>query len=88
MRKCGPGRMLIEGLPVLGAQEETRKLAQYTDYRMVSVVGGQSIEEQGFKLRKVPRPALPLFCTVTCCMHRQPLRMFIAPLPPAARGML
>jgi ATP-dependent RNA helicase DDX23/PRP28 len=28
------------------------KLAQYTDYRMVSVVGGQSIEDQGFKLRK------------------------------------
>jgi hypothetical protein len=28
------------------------KLAQYTEYRMVSVVGGQSIEEQGFKLRK------------------------------------
>lgn len=24
----------------------------YTDYRMVSVVGGQPIEEQGFKLRK------------------------------------
>ena len=37
---------------VLLLQEETRKLAEYTDYRMVSVVGGQSIEEQGFKLRK------------------------------------
>ena len=24
----------------------------FTDYRMVSVVGGQPIEEQGFKLRK------------------------------------
>ena len=33
-------------------QEEAGKLAQYTDYRMVSVVGGQNIEEQGFKLRK------------------------------------
>ena len=33
-------------------QEETAKLAQYTEYRMVSVVGGQNIEEQGFKLRK------------------------------------
>ena len=33
-------------------QEETVKLAQFTDYRMVSVVGGQSIEDQGFKLRK------------------------------------
>ena len=28
------------------------KLAQFTEYRMVSVVGGQNIEEQGFKLRK------------------------------------
>lgn len=27
-------------------------MAQFTDYRIVSVVGGQSIEEQGFKLRK------------------------------------
>ena len=33
-------------------QEEARKLAQFTEYRMVSVVGGQNIEEQGFKLRK------------------------------------
>ena len=30
----------------------SRKLAQFTDCRMVSVVGGQNIEEQGFKLRK------------------------------------
>lgn len=28
------------------------KLAQFTEFRMVSVVGGQSIEDQGFKLRK------------------------------------
>ena len=28
------------------------KLAQFTEYRMVSVVGGQNIEDQGFKLRK------------------------------------
>ena len=41
---------------LLRAQEETAKLAQFTDYRMVSVVGGQSIEEQGFKLRKVRPP--------------------------------
>lgn len=33
-------------------QEEAKKLAEYTGYRMVSVVGGQSIEEQGYKLRK------------------------------------
>eukprot|EP00884_Botryococcus_braunii_P016864 jgi/Botrbrau1/3861/Bobra.0183s0086.1 len=33
-------------------EEEAKKLAEYTGYRMVSVVGGQSIEEQGYKLRK------------------------------------
>ena len=42
--------MAETGLPLV--QEETMKLAQFTDYRMVSVVGGQNIEEQGFKLRK------------------------------------
>ncbi len=34
-------------------EEETAKLAHYTTYRITSVVGGQSIEEQGSKLRKV-----------------------------------
>ncbi|EFJ40682.1 hypothetical protein VOLCADRAFT_77867 [Volvox carteri f. nagariensis] len=33
-------------------EEETHKLAYYTNYRIASVVGGQSIEEQGAKLRK------------------------------------
>eukprot|EP00198_Chlamydomonas_reinhardtii_P003620 XP_001692956.1 pre-mRNA-splicing ATP-dependent RNA helicase [Chlamydomonas reinhardtii] len=33
-------------------EEETHKLAHYTGYRVTSVVGGQSIEEQGTKLRK------------------------------------
>jgi ATP-dependent RNA helicase DDX23/PRP28 len=33
-------------------EEETRNLAHYTDFRVVSVVGGQSIEDQGFALRK------------------------------------
>ena len=33
-------------------EEETRQLAHYTEYRVVSVVGGQSIEDQGFKLRQ------------------------------------
>lgn len=36
----------------LQIEEETKALAQYTDFRAVSVVGGQSIEEQGFQLRK------------------------------------
>ncbi|MCO5598917.1 hypothetical protein L7F22_053016 [Adiantum nelumboides] len=34
-------------------EEETVKFAHYLDIRVVSVVGGQSIEEQGFKLRQV-----------------------------------
>ena len=33
-------------------EEETVMFAQFLSYRVVSVVGGQSIEEQGFKLRK------------------------------------
>eukprot|EP00242_Pyramimonas_sp_CCMP2087_P002236 CAMPEP_0198230128 /NCGR_PEP_ID=MMETSP1445-20131203/114493_1 /TAXON_ID=36898 /ORGANISM="Pyramimonas sp., Strain CCMP2087" /LENGTH=776 /DNA_ID=CAMNT_0043910635 /DNA_START=98 /DNA_END=2431 /DNA_ORIENTATION=+ len=33
-------------------EEETVKFAHFMDYRVVSVVGGQSIEEQGFKLRR------------------------------------
>lgn len=37
---------------VPAAQEETIKLAKHTPYRTVSVVGGQDIGEQAFKLRK------------------------------------
>ena len=37
--------------PLLQIEEETRNLAHYTDFRVVSVVGGQSIEDQGFLLR-------------------------------------
>ena len=33
-------------------EEETIKLAKFTGYRVASIVGGQSIEEQGVKLRK------------------------------------
>ncbi|KAF6265401.1 pre-mRNA-splicing ATP-dependent RNA helicase [Scenedesmus sp. NREL 46B-D3] len=33
-------------------EEETVKLAKYTDFKVTSVVGGQSIEEQGSKLRR------------------------------------
>mmetsp|Transcript_12243 Transcript_12243/g.18357 ORF Transcript_12243/g.18357 Transcript_12243/m.18357 type:complete len:703 (+) Transcript_12243:15-2123(+) len=33
-------------------EEECIKLAKYTDFKTVCVVGGQSIEEQGFRLRK------------------------------------
>eukprot|EP00899_Mesostigma_viride_P003847 jgi/Mesvir1/13463/Mv16523-RA.1 len=37
---------------VLQIEEEIIKLAEFMDIRTVSIVGGQSIEEQGFKLRK------------------------------------
>jgi ATP-dependent RNA helicase DDX23/PRP28 len=33
-------------------EEEAKNLAHFTPYRVVSVVGGQSIEDQGFLLRK------------------------------------
>eukprot|EP01038_Epipyxis_sp_PR26KG_P005883 gene5883-8113_t len=33
-------------------EEESLKLSKFTKFRTISVVGGQSIEEQGFKLRK------------------------------------
>ncbi|EFN60128.1 hypothetical protein CHLNCDRAFT_56582 [Chlorella variabilis] len=33
-------------------EEEARNLAHYTEFRVVSVVGGQSIEDQGVALRK------------------------------------
>jgi ATP-dependent RNA helicase DDX23/PRP28 len=36
----------------LQIEEECIKLLKFTDYRTVSVVGGQSIEDQGFRLRK------------------------------------
>lgn len=41
-------------LRTLGSQieEEAKNLAHFTPYRIVSVVGGQSIEDQGFLLRK------------------------------------
>lgn len=42
-----PTRELAQQIEV-----ETRKLAKYTGYRVVSVVGGQSIEDQGFALRR------------------------------------
>lgn len=36
----------------LQIEEECIKLLKFTDFRTVAVVGGQSIEEQGFRLRK------------------------------------
>jgi ATP-dependent RNA helicase DDX23/PRP28 len=36
----------------LQIEEECIKLLRYTDFRTVSVVGGQSIEDQGFRLRR------------------------------------
>lgn len=50
----GPYAVILAPTRELAQQieEETEKLANYTKYRMCSVVGGQSIEDQGFKLRK------------------------------------
>ena len=33
-------------------EEEAKNLCEFTEFRVVSVVGGQSIEDQGFLLRK------------------------------------
>jgi len=50
----GPYALIMAPTRQLAQQieEETLKFAQYLDYRVGLVVGGQSIEDQGFKLRK------------------------------------
>ena len=50
----GPYALIMAPTRELAQQieEETLKFAQYLDYRVGLVVGGQSIEDQGFKLRK------------------------------------
>ncbi|PSC74094.1 DEAD-box ATP-dependent RNA helicase 21 [Micractinium conductrix] len=50
----GPYSVILAPTRELAQQieEETRNMAHFTDFRVVSVVGGQSIEEQGFALRK------------------------------------
>ena len=50
----GPYAVILAPTRELAQQieEEARSLAHFTDFRVVSVVGGQSIEEQGFALRK------------------------------------
>jgi superfamily II DNA/RNA helicase len=50
----GPYAVVLSPTRELAQQteEECGKFAQYLNYRVVSVVGGQSIEEQGFKLRQ------------------------------------
>jgi ATP-dependent RNA helicase DDX23/PRP28 len=57
MKRCadeGPLAIVMAPTRELAMQieEECIKLAQYTNFKTVCVVGGQSIEEQGFKLRK------------------------------------
>jgi ATP-dependent RNA helicase DDX23/PRP28 len=42
-----PTRELVQQI-----EDETVKFARFLDIRVVSIVGGQSIEEQGFKLRQ------------------------------------
>ena len=50
----GPYALIMAPTRELAQQieEETLKFAQYLDYRVGLVVGGQSIEDQGFKLRR------------------------------------
>ena len=50
----GPYAVILAPTRELAQQieEETGRLGHYTDYRICSVVGGQSIEDQGFKLRR------------------------------------
>lgn len=49
----GPYAVILAPTRELAQQieEETVRLGHYTNYRVCSVVGGQSIEDQGFKLR-------------------------------------
>jgi len=50
----GPYALVLAPTRELAQQieEETRKLARFTPFRVVAVVGGQAIEEQGVKLRR------------------------------------
>lgn len=50
----GPLAIIMAPTRELAQQIETEciKLAKYTEFITANVVGGQSIEEQGFKLRK------------------------------------
>eukprot|EP00210_Caulerpa_lentillifera_P000004 g4.t1 len=50
----GPYAVILAPTRELAQQieEETVRLGHYTNYRVCSVVGGQSIEDQGFKLRR------------------------------------
>ena len=61
-------------------EEETRNMAHFTDFRVVSVVGGQSLEEQGFALRWVSHPASFPLCVVAPAGCRcAPLQRALAP---------
>ena len=52
----------------LAQQIETEciKLAKFTDFITANVVGGQSIEEQGFKLRKGVHIVIGILKHLTC----------------------
>jgi ATP-dependent RNA helicase DDX23/PRP28 len=54
----GPYALIMAPTRELAQQieEETVKFAQYMEMRVVVIVGGVSIEEQGFKLRRVSHP--------------------------------
>lgn len=59
-------------------QEEVIKLAKFTDFQTVCVVGGQSIEEQGYILRKgveivIGTPVCDLFLHCLALFHSHTL---------------
>eukprot|EP00890_Picochlorum_soloecismus_P006720 jgi/Picsp_1/873/NSC_04361-R1_atp-dependent rna helicase ddx23 len=61
-----PTRELAQQIEV-----ETKKIAKYTGYRVVSIVGGQSIEDQGFALRKGCEIVVATPGRLVDCIERQ-----------------
>ena len=69
----GPYAVILAPTRELAQQieEEARSLAHFTDFRVVSVVGGQSIEEQGFALRKGCEIVVATPGRLVDCVERQ-----------------
>lgn len=56
-------------------EEETLKLASFTTYRVISIVGGQSIEEQGAKLRRGCEIVIATPGRLIDCLDRRRVRL-------------
>ncbi|KAL4529677.1 hypothetical protein Ndes2437B_g08758 [Nannochloris sp. 'desiccata'] len=69
----GPYAVILAPTRELAQQieEETIKLAHYTGFRVVSVVGGQNIEDQGFALRKGCEIVVATPGRLVDCVERQ-----------------